>query len=30
VQQVKDIHGFDLTQPPPFPPPTMIADTGAS
>ena len=29
VQQVKDTHGFDLTQPMPGPMPELIADSGA-
>ena len=27
VQQVKEIHGLDLTQPPPGPPPTLMVDS---
>ena len=29
VDRVKAVHGFDLTQPPPGPPPELITDTGA-
>jgi hypothetical protein len=28
VAQVKEIHGVDLTAPPPDPPPTLVADSG--
>jgi hypothetical protein len=27
--QVREIHGLDMSQPPPGPPPTMVIDTGA-
>jgi hypothetical protein len=27
VQQVREIHGLDLTQPPPGPPPTLMVDS---
>ncbi|MBI3979487.1 MAG: hypothetical protein HY331_14995 [Chloroflexi bacterium] len=30
VDQVKEIHGFDLSQPPPWPLPELIVDTQAS
>ncbi len=29
VQQVKEVHGFDLTQPPPGPPPELVVDSQA-
>ncbi|MFI5185259.1 MAG: hypothetical protein ACHQF0_00885 [Chitinophagales bacterium] len=28
IQGVKDVHGLDLTQPPPGPLPSLIADSG--